>query len=219
MEELERYRILPGYNLFYIPALLPEAEQERLIQKVNASKTWHQLANRRLQSIPSQLLGGTTLLKQALPAYLQSVIDCYILPLGMFAGSPHHAPNHVLVNEYLPGQGIHAHEDGPAYYPAVCTITLGSHCVYHVHDKQDRRCLINLIQEPGSMLVTMNGTYSDYLHSIEEVKVDEDLSSQAIANWRMLSSKYQQAFLPRKTRISLTFRDVLKQKSLVKFGR
>ena len=34
-------------------------------------------------------------------------------------------PNHVLVNAYLPGQGIMPHQDGPLYYPGVCIISLG----------------------------------------------------------------------------------------------
>ena len=33
--------------------------------------------------------------------------------------------NHVLVNEYQPGQGIMAHTDGPAYSTVVATITTG----------------------------------------------------------------------------------------------
>lgn len=37
--------------------------------------------------------------------------------------------NHVLVNEYLPGQGIMPHQDGPAYFPVVAIISLGSPAV------------------------------------------------------------------------------------------
>ena len=33
--------------------------------------------------------------------------------------------NHVLVNEYKPGDGIMPHTDGPAYVPIVATITTG----------------------------------------------------------------------------------------------
>ena len=34
--------------------------------------------------------------------------------------------NHVLVNEYLPGNGILPHLDGPLFYPVISTISLGS---------------------------------------------------------------------------------------------
>lgn len=34
-------------------------------------------------------------------------------------------PNHVLVNAYEAGQGIHSHQDGPVYFPGVCVLSLG----------------------------------------------------------------------------------------------
>lgn len=42
--------------------------------------------------------------------------------------------NHVLVNEYLPGQGIMAHSDGPLFYPVICTISCGSHTILRFHE-------------------------------------------------------------------------------------
>ncbi|KAJ0810448.1 putative alpha-ketoglutarate-dependent dioxygenase AlkB [Helianthus annuus] len=36
------------------------------------------------------------------------------------------AINHVLINEYLPNQGIMPHQDGPAYYPVVAILSIGS---------------------------------------------------------------------------------------------
>lgn len=50
-----------------------------------------------------------------------------ICELGAFPQS--NLPNHVLINEYLPGQGIMPHEDGPAFYPVISTISLGSHTI------------------------------------------------------------------------------------------
>ena len=35
-------------------------------------------------------------------------------------------PNHVLLNEYQPGEGIMAHKDGPLYLNWVVIISLGS---------------------------------------------------------------------------------------------
>ena len=34
-------------------------------------------------------------------------------------------PNHILLNEYLPGQGIIPHLDGDLFYPTIATVSLG----------------------------------------------------------------------------------------------
>jgi alkylated DNA repair protein alkB family protein 6 len=41
--------------------------------------------------------------------------------------------NHVLINEYVPGQGILPHQDGPFFYPVICNITLGSHTLLDLY--------------------------------------------------------------------------------------
>jgi alkylated DNA repair protein alkB family protein 6 len=56
---------------------------------------------------------------------------------NIFSDSPHAAPNHVLINEYLPGQGIMAHKDGPAYYPVVCTVSLGAPLCLDIYETKE----------------------------------------------------------------------------------
>ena len=139
---------------------------------------WKQLSHRRLQTWPSDLHGGTTLLESPLPQWLTEPIVSRLLScpvsnnceLGhIFSNSPHGAPNRkpdipvlcrsnkwtglaresdtlsarmiqhfdsilikylltlivldVLVNEYLPGQGIMPHKDGSAYHPGKAYIS------------------------------------------------------------------------------------------------
>ena len=53
-------------------------------------------------------------------------------------------PNHVLVNEYLPGQGIMPHTDGPAFFPMVSTVSLGSHTFLDLYEPIDEQvCFCN----------------------------------------------------------------------------
>jgi len=68
-----------------------------------------------------------------------------------------------------------------------------------------------------SLLVTMGDMYTSYLHGIAEVMVDEDLGPETIANWGLLGDKegFRSGRSERGTRISLTYRDVLK---VVKVG-
>ncbi len=113
--------------------------------------TWKTLSHRRLQAYPSTLSNSNVLLAAPLPPWLEMPIVPRILSMGwgiseeesdadlvkgaldsresrdrgqvtIFNGSPHGSPNHCLVNEYQPGQGIYPHEDGSAYWPVVCTV-------------------------------------------------------------------------------------------------
>ncbi|ERE50002.1 putative alpha-ketoglutarate-dependent dioxygenase alkB [Cricetulus griseus] len=67
---------------------------------------------------------------ERLPPWLQRYVD-KVSDLSLFGGLP---ANHVLVNQYLPGEGIMPHEDGPLYYPTVSTISLGSHTVLDFYE-------------------------------------------------------------------------------------
>ena len=215
---LEQYRIVPELEIYYIQEFISVEHEAHLLDKINAHESkWVQLKNRRLQAHPSQLINGTTLVAGHLPAYL-NVIKDKLTNLGIFADSPHKEANHVLINEYRAGQGIDPHEDGDAYFPLVATVTLVSHCVYNLLDKQ-RNKIVSLLQEPRSCLITKSSAYTNYLHGIAETVQDIGLNSETIANWHMLSDDYKHDTLQRGTRISLTYRDVIKQKMLLKLGR
>lgn len=185
---------------------------------------WTQLSRRRLQTWPSALSKTDTLLDAPLPSWLERPVVPRLQALGCFAAAPHRAPNHVLINEYEPGQGIMPHEDGPAYYPIVATVSLRAPIVLDIYEKRrldnqpsspgrDSEPNFRILQEPRSLLITTDRLYTDYLHGIAERTTDEDLSSDTICNWDLLGDReeYMQAkSYTRQTRVSLTYRDVLK---------
>lgn len=156
-----------------------------------------------------------TLLASSLPAWLSDLVIPSLMALGVFKDAPHGAPNHCLVNEYLPGQGILPHEDGPAYHPVVATVSLGSSAVLDLYPKGDtERPQLRVFQERRSLLITTGEMYNGWLHGIAELEVDERL--EEVVNWGLVDGKtdYAEARSARGTRISLTFRDVLKVKTL-----
>lgn len=142
--------------------------------------------------------------------------------------------NHVLVNEYLSGQGIMAHSDGPLFYPVICTISCGSHCILEFFEKSDddnnkpaqqklspnvvtiaqngnkRKPVCQLLIEPGSLLILKDDMYNKYLHSISEVT--EDLITSNIANIDRCTGFKDRIgeTVQRGRRISLTIRHVPK---------
>ena len=158
--------------------------------------------------------------------------------LSIFSDSPHRAPNHVLINEYQPGQGIMRHEDGAAYYPVVATVSLGAPIILDVFEKrkndeepQESHQSLQLGQEIGpataaaaiapqyrilqerrSLLVTTGRLYTDFLHGIADRETDKDLGAESVCNWELLGNQdeFSGGSYERHTRISLTYRDVLK---------
>lgn len=127
------------------------------------------------------------------------------------------------------------HEDGSAYASVVATVSLGSSLVLDIiakpepeADGEQCRCPARIFQEPRSLLITTGHAYSDLIHGIAPIEVDEDLNVNTVANWRLLANtqalEEAEGKNIRGTRISLTYRDVLKvssaaNKVLGGFGR
>jgi alkylated DNA repair protein alkB family protein 6 len=190
---------------------------------------WKTLSHRRLQTWPSDLTKNT-LLEAPLPQWLVEPVIPRILSLprtsdgaddNIFTDSPHIAPNHVLINEYLSGQGIMPHKDGAAYHPVVCTVSLGSSLCLDIYGSnedgtRESKPRWRILQEPRSLLITTGSVYTDYLHGIADVSADLDLSSAIVANWSLLRApeEVQDGTNERQTRTSLTYRDVLKVSKL-----
>jgi alkylated DNA repair protein alkB family protein 6 len=134
----------------------------------------------------------------------------------------------VLINEYKPGEGIMPHEDGSAYAPVVATISLGgSLCLDVVHKPSSEIKSTNgeyavptrILQEPRSLLITTGDAYKDLMHGIASIEVDENLGADTVANWRLVDDEVKMGIEKdggksvRGTRVSLTYRDVLKVSS------
>ncbi|XP_077521460.1 putative RNA/DNA demethylase ALKBH6 [Amblyomma americanum] len=217
---LDKFRVasLPD-RVYYVPGFITEFEEKYFYDKVyDAPKPkWVQLAHRRLQN-----WGGLPhpkgMVPEALPQWLKD-ISAKVASLGVFGEK---LPNHVLVNEYKPGEGILPHEDGPLYYPVVTNITLNSSTVIDFYTpRKDATCELpgdmegsatnthigSLLLEPRSLLITSGAMYTEYLHGIEPRK--EDVIDDTIKNIDACSVK-QGAVLQRGTRVSLTIRVVPK---------
>ncbi|KAL4911251.1 hypothetical protein BDW74DRAFT_6762 [Aspergillus multicolor] len=240
--ETARIQRLPG-EAFYIPNFISCEEEERLLAKISSAPlpTWKHLAHRRLQTYPHALTATNTLLAAPLPSWLTSTppILARFAALSLFDDAPHRTPNHVLVNEYRPGQGIMPHEDGAAYAPLVATVSLRGVVVLDLYEKNQgqelhslgagydgeeqeqgrgrtRQPKFRILQERRSLLVTRGGIYRDYLHGIAERVKEEDLGLESICNWELLGNaeEFADGECERGTRVSLTYRDVLKVSKL-----
>jgi alkylated DNA repair protein alkB family protein 6 len=173
---------------------------------------------RRLQNwggLPNLKGMITEVLPDWLAKYCRKISD-----FGVFGEE--NVANHVLVNEYLPSQGIMPHVDGPMYYPTVSTISIGSHTLLDFYkplnsdneatNKEEDRYVFSLLIEPKSLLILQEDMYKIYLHGIRELKEDviKD-KANTILNYDLLDDKFKfKDVAERQTRISLTIRFVPK---------
>ncbi|CAF3444545.1 unnamed protein product, partial [Fusarium graminearum] len=219
-ESLQHARItsLPQ-TAYYIPNFISEEEEQMILDKISSAPKprWKQLTKRRLQTWPSDLVNNK-LLEAPLPAWLQDPVISRLLSLPtkdsepgyIFSESPHHKPNH----------------DGAAYWPIVCTVSLGASLCLNLHRSKDDGALDpvpawRILQEPRSLLITTDQLYTDYLHGIADIEEDVDLDANTVANWDLLRSPdtFASGKNVRQTRTSLTYRDVLQVSKVAnKFG-
>jgi alkylated DNA repair dioxygenase AlkB len=102
-------------------------------------------------------------------------------------------PDQVIVNEYLPGQGISAHTDRvPCFGPVVASISLLSACVMEFSHPEDKTC-VPVRLEPGSLYVMTGPARFTWRHAIPARKTDPGPNGR----------------VPRGRRVSVTLRTVL----------
>ncbi len=151
--------------------------------------------------------------KSDIPRWLQGVMDRVYETILQQRGFP--KPNHALVNLYEPGDGIMAHEDGPAYTPYAAILSLGSACVFDFVSKSlPRECVAQAFLPVGSLMVFSSQAYTNALHEVRFSKfdaIDESVFNyHAITEFpdRFGDSTINGDVLSRGRRISITMRHV-----------
>lgn len=210
----------PVPGLFFVPDFLSEAEERALLACVHdpvyrASGRWVELRRRQLQNFGGRPTVEGLRDREPLPAWLAAVGDA-LVGAGLFPEAQR--PNHVLVNLYRSGEGIFPHTDGSAYFPQVCTLSLGAMALMHFRPRVDaalvgtetHRCLederaFQVCLPPRSCIVLREGAYFDLLHSIEPLEC-ETVTDRCL-NTAEAGVRVGDTF-ERHTRVSLTVRHV-----------
>lgn len=179
-------------GLRYLPGYVPPRLEARLLTLLDASP-WLDDLKRRVQhygyryDYKSRRIDYSMYLG-ALPKWC----DYYARQLaseGIFT-SP---PDQVIVNEYLPGQGIAPHIDcTPCFEDTIVSISLGSACIMNFTQLTDPTQRYDQILERGSAVILQHAARFDWQHGIKPIKSD-------------IIDEIRQ---PRMRRVSLTFRKV-----------
>lgn len=178
-------------GLSYIPDFVSETEQEDLLSVIDAAP-WRTDLKRRTQhygyrydytkkSIDHSMSLGP------LPVWLE-YLTTKLVKESIFT----QPIDQVIVNEYLPGQGISRHIDCvPCFGDTIASLSLGSTCSMEFeHIKSFKKGSILLASR--SLLVLSDEARYDWMHSIPARKQDP----------------YEDTVLERIRRVSLTFRTI-----------
>jgi alkylated DNA repair dioxygenase AlkB len=179
-------------GLLYVPNFISDADERLLVETINA-QSWLSDIKRRVQhygykydykarSIDYSMFLGTLPLwaqKISRRLYNEKFID--------------QEPDQVIVNEYLPGQGIANHVDcEPCFGETVISISLGSTCIMDFIDLGSKE-KIEVLLEPRSLVIINGPARHSWTHGIAQRKTDV----------------FKGTTYARKVRISMTFRKVV----------
>lgn len=199
---------------YYVSEFISDNEEKVILSNIYGvpKPKWTQLSNRRLQNwggIPH----NKGMIAESIPPWLDKYLE-RIHNLNLMDGK---RPNHILINEYLPGQGIMPHLDGDLFHSTITTISVGSHIILNffkptTDNDKTIEPVFSFLLEPRSLLVLQDKLFSYYLHGIEEIY--EDILDASVVNLHMCSNKYvKESKIKRETRVSLTIRHVPKTTS------
>ncbi|MEQ9236251.1 alpha-ketoglutarate-dependent dioxygenase AlkB [Coleofasciculus sp. E2-BRE-01] len=181
---------IPGLNL--IPDYINTQEQNQLLEIIDQQE-WSTQLKRRVQhygyryEYKKRTLASASYLGE-LPNWAnqlgQRLVRDRVTPIS---------PDQLIVNEYLPGQGITNHVDCvPCFGNTIISLSLGGRCVMNL-THAPTKTQIPVLLLPGSLLILQGVARYQWQHSIPARKTDQ----------------YQGKKLVRSRRVSLTFREVL----------
>lgn len=188
--EVNKLNQIPG--LSHVQGYISHPEHDALLERITEG-LWLTAMKRRVQHYGYQYdykahQINLAMRVGALPGWLQQLaerlqIDRHISTI----------PDQVIINEYLPGQGITDHVDcEPCFDDTVISLSLGSGCLMNLTRKVDKY-RIPIWLEPRSILILKGEARYEWTHGIPARKADE-VNGQRIE---------------RATRVSLTFRKVI----------
>ena len=169
-------------GLNYLPEYISHSEEQHFVAQIDAG-AWDTSWQRRRQSF-GETYGKRPAVSRELPSWAIPLIERF-----QHDGLSERLFDQLLINEYMPGQGIAPHCDYAPFDRTVASLSLLSACVMDFRQTAtDRRHA--LLLEPRSLLVLSDDARYDWTHGIARRQTD---------CWHNIR-------FPRERRLSATFR-------------
>jgi alkylated DNA repair dioxygenase AlkB len=169
------------------------AEERALLERIDAQPWSDALRTRRVQHYGWRYDYGQRTLDSArlgpLPPWLAELAARLVR-----SGCVKQLPDQVIINEYLPGQGIGAHIDDPrAFGPQVCTLSLGSDVDLQFQQRNNTTSHVTVRTRRRAVYVLSGAARYEWTHAIAPRRSDVVLGQR----------------VHRQRRVSVTFRTVV----------
>ena len=195
-EQLSLFSISPAIatipGLYYVPDYINKIEHDQLLVQID-EQPWLDDLKRRVQHYGFKYdYKARKVARDMRIGKLPKWLEEWAEKLYEDGHMPEVA-DQVIVNEYVPGQGISNHIDcEPCFRGTIVSLSLGSGCFMDFINKFDKRKK-NVWLAPKSIVVLKNEARYEWLHGIAARKSDI----------------WEGGKVPRKRRVSLTFRKVI----------
>jgi|SRR5680860_784802 len=180
------YLGVPG--LGYYAALLNESEQQQALEEVG-SRSWKNDLKRQVQHYGYRYDYKTRTIDHSmhlgpLPDFANAIAK-RLLDLDLV----HENPDQLIVNEYLPGQGIAPHIDcEPCFSDTIVTVSLGS--AYEMDFISKTSQIRSALLEVGSVLILSGDARYKWMHRIRPRKAD-----RGVLRGRRVSLTYRKTII------------------------
>lgn len=168
-------------SLIYLKNFVSEEEEKLLLQEIEKEK-WNESLSRRTQHYGYEYDYTTKNVKPKkigdLPIWSRNLV----MKLSSLFDNE---PNQLIVNEYNPGQGIAPHIDSKIFGPVIASISLGSGIEIEFKEMKTKDKKKIYLERRSCIILQKDSRYK-WFHEIKKRKIDNKI--------------------PRKKRISLTFR-------------
>lgn len=176
---------IPGFQ--YIPNYI-SAEEENTLIKIIDQQQWLSEISRRVQHYGYKYDYTANTSSQNL--YLGAIPDwLLIICKRLFAERIFKVlPDQVIINEYLPEQGISPHIDCvPCFGETICSLSLLSPCLMELSKNEEKT---SILLEPKSILVLSGPARFEWKHGIANRKQDV-LNGQKVLRERRVSITFR----------------------------
>lgn len=176
---------LPG--LFLYPDLIDEARETQLLNEID-SQVWIVDYLRRLQYYgyrnelekPYDLIPFPVLMPPHMEQLSKELVERKIISLQ---------PDQVIINEYVPGEGIKPHKDRAYYENQICGVNLGSGCIMRFIKGMNEQ-VIDVEVPRRSVYVMQDDARKKWKHAIPPRKKD-NIDGQLKHRERRVSITYR----------------------------